>query len=232
MPTISCIIPVYNQAEYLGEALDSVLRQTMAPTEIIVVDDGSTDAIDTVLHPYRDRVRVLQQSNRGPAVARNAGIRIATGEWLSFLDGDDLWEPTKLERQLAAFAMDPGLDYCLTFVRHFWQPEIADRERELRALNHPITRDGPGYTFQTLLVRAVTFARVGALDEALRIGEDTDWIARAGAMGLRRLLMDDVLVLRRMHERNLSYGCETAEGLADRKRLIFAHIARTRRGAT
>ncbi len=232
MPTISCIIPVYNQAEYLGEALDSVLHQTVAPTEVIVVDDGSTDAIDAALRPYRDRVRVLQQANRGPAVARNAGIRIATGEWLSFLDGDDVWDPTKLERQLAVFAMDPGLDYCLTFVRHFWQPEIADRERELRVLNHPITRDGPGYVFQTLLVRAVTFARVGALDEALRIGEDTDWIARAGAMGLRRRIMDEVLVHRRMHERNLSYGCQTAEGLADRKRLLFAHIARIRRSAT
>ena len=232
MPTISCIIPVYNQAEYLGEALDSVLRQTVAPTEIIVVDDGSTDGIDVVLRPYRDQLRVLRQSNRGAAVARNAGIRIATGEWLSFIDGDDLWDPTKLERQLAAFATDPALDYCLTFTRHFWQPESADRERELRALDHPITRDGPGYTFQTLLVRAATFARVGALDEALRIGEDTDWFARAGAMGLRRRVMDDVLVNRRMHERNLSYGCLTAEGLADRKRLLFAHIERTRRGAT
>jgi glycosyltransferase involved in cell wall biosynthesis len=232
MPTISCIIPVYNQAEYLGEALDSVLRQTVAPTEVIVVDDGSTDAIDMALRPYRDQVRVLQQANRGPAVARNAGIRIATGEWLSFLDGDDVWDPTKLERQLAAFAMDPRLDYCLTFVRHFWQPESADRERELRALNHAITRDGPGFTFQTLLVRAATFARVGALDEALRIGEDTDWFARARAMGLRRRIMDAVLVHRRMHERNLSYGCETAEGLADRKRLLFAHIARTRGHAT
>ena len=232
MPTISCIIPVYNQAEYLGEALDSVLRQTVAPTEIIVVDDGSTDAIDAVLRPYRDQLRVLRQSNGGPAVARNAGIRIATSEWLSFLDGDDVWDPTKLERQLAVFAMDPGLDYCLTFVRHFWQPEVADRERELRALDHPITRDAPGFVFQTLLVRAVTFARVGALDEALRIGEDTDWIARAGAMGLRRRVMDEVLVRRRMHERNLSYGCETAEGLADRKRLLFAHIARIRRSAT
>jgi glycosyltransferase involved in cell wall biosynthesis len=230
MPAISCIVPVYNQAEYLADALDSVFGQTVAPTEVVVVDDGSTDAIDAALAPFLDRVRLIRQPNRGPASARNAGIRAATSEWLCFIDGDDLWPLAKLERQLAAFGADPGLDYCLTFTRHFWQPSVAAREVELRAQDHPITRDAPGYVFQTLLVRASTFARVGPIDETLRTGEDTDWIARAVSMGLRRRILEDVRVLRRMHERNLSYTCTSPAGLDDRKRLMFEHIARRKGG--
>jgi glycosyltransferase involved in cell wall biosynthesis len=91
-----------------------VLAQTLPPLEVIVVDDGSTDATPAVLAAYGDRIRVIRQKNSGVAVARNAGIAAARGEYLAFLDSDDVWFPQKLERQMPRFAADPslGLVHC------------------------------------------------------------------------------------------------------------------------
>ena len=91
MKTISVIIPTYNYARFLAEAIDSALGQSYAPLEIIVVDDGSTDATSEVLAAYGDRIRVLRQKNQGVAMARNAGIAAARGDYLAFLDSDDAW---------------------------------------------------------------------------------------------------------------------------------------------
>jgi len=100
--SVSVIIASYNLAEYLPAALDSAIGQTCRPTEIIVVDDGSTDDSVAVASRYGPPVRVLSQENRGAAAARNRAIDEAAGEWLAFLDADDVWHPTYLERQLAA----------------------------------------------------------------------------------------------------------------------------------
>jgi glycosyltransferase involved in cell wall biosynthesis len=112
--TISVIIPAWNRAHYLRETIDSVLAQTQPAFEIIVVDDGSTDDTPAVLATYGDRIRVLRQRNQGVATARNTGVAAARGDFLCFLDSDDLWHPRKLELQLARFASDPelGLVHC------------------------------------------------------------------------------------------------------------------------
>jgi glycosyltransferase involved in cell wall biosynthesis len=101
-PLISVVVTTYNQAPYIGPALDSVLTQTSAPGEIIVVDDGSTDETPAAIAPYRDRIAYIRQPNQGVARSRNTGIRAAHGELLAFLDGDDLWEPDKLAVQALA----------------------------------------------------------------------------------------------------------------------------------
>ncbi len=101
--SISVVIPSYNCAAYLPEALDSVLTQTRRPLEVIVVDDGSTDRTDRVVERYRDAVRYVGQRNAGEAAARNTGFELARGKWVAFLDADDVWKPEKLERQLEAF---------------------------------------------------------------------------------------------------------------------------------
>jgi glycosyltransferase involved in cell wall biosynthesis len=100
MPKVSVIIPTYNSASYIIEAVESVLNQTYKDFEVIVVDDGSTDNTHTLLEPYLDRIMYRFQENRGESIARNEGIRIAQGEYITFLDSDDWWMPSKLERQV------------------------------------------------------------------------------------------------------------------------------------
>ncbi len=104
--TVSTVIPCYNAAPFLRETLDSVLAQTVLPLEVIVVDDGSTDDSAAIAESYGPPVRVIRQKNQGESVARNRGIDEAKGEWVAFLDADDLWRPTKLEKQIALIAED------------------------------------------------------------------------------------------------------------------------------
>jgi glycosyltransferase involved in cell wall biosynthesis len=111
MKTISVVIPTYNYARYLPEAIDSVLAQTYAPLEIIVVDDGSTDDTPQVLATYGEKIRIIRQDNQGVAAARNTGVAAARGEYIALLDSDDLWLPRKLELQVARFESDPALGF-------------------------------------------------------------------------------------------------------------------------
>jgi len=114
-PLISIIIPVFNLEEYLGEALDSVLNQTYQPIEILVIDDGSSDASRQIIETYHRKfprcIRYLFQENKGAAAARNRGIELANGEWIAFLDGDDVWKPHKLERQFQELQAAPEIDF-------------------------------------------------------------------------------------------------------------------------
>ncbi len=109
MPRISVVIAAYNAAATIAETVDSVLAQTLGAFEIICVDDGSTDRTRAILSQYGDRLRVVDQRNNGPAAARNAGARLSSGEYLAFLDADDLWMPTMLERTAATLDSDPSL---------------------------------------------------------------------------------------------------------------------------
>src|SRR5262249_53680055 len=100
---ISVFIPAYNHARFLASTIDSALSQPLTPSEIIVVDDGSTDDTSSVLGTFGHEIRVLRQNNRGVAAARNRGAAMATGDYLAFLDADDVWLPQKLEMQLDRF---------------------------------------------------------------------------------------------------------------------------------
>lgn len=119
---VSVIIPSYNSASILPEAIESVLSQSVAVDEIIVVDDGSTDDTAVVCRRFGRLVRCLRQENAGASAARNTGIAASHGDWLAFLDADDLWEPTKLELQLAALEQQPEADFATTAVLA-WSPQ-------------------------------------------------------------------------------------------------------------
>jgi glycosyltransferase involved in cell wall biosynthesis len=118
---VSVVIPTYNSAPYLIEALESVLIQTYPIHEIIIVDDGSSDNTVEVLEPYSNSIIYLKQHNAGSATARNTGIERATGEWVAFLDSDDVWEPDKIEKQVAYIQQVPEL-ICI----HNWFYFIGD----------------------------------------------------------------------------------------------------------
>lgn len=113
-PLITVIIPTYNRAPLLSEAVESVLNQRFKDFELIIVDDGSTDNTERALARYRDAVILLQQKNRGVSAARNLGIKAAKGEWIAFLDSDDLWLPEKLERQVDYCQTHRGISICQT----------------------------------------------------------------------------------------------------------------------
>jgi glycosyltransferase involved in cell wall biosynthesis len=114
MPGVSVIIPTYNHAESLPQTVGSILQQTHPPLEVIIVDDGSKDHTESVCAAMPEPVRYIRQENAGVSAARNRGIAEARGEWVALADSDDLWDPGKLEVQLAALACAPGARWCAT----------------------------------------------------------------------------------------------------------------------
>ena len=118
-PRVTCVIPVFNGERYLSAAIESVLNQTTGAPEIIVVDDGSTDSTALVARQFAGHVRYLCQSNSGPASARNHGVEAAAGEFIAFLDADDLWTARKTQLQLARFAANPDLAVCMAHMQNF-----------------------------------------------------------------------------------------------------------------
>jgi len=199
---ISCIVPVFNGEKYLAEALYSILAQTYRPLEAIVADDGSTDGTAALAARYRDRILYARQDNAGAPAARNLGLSIAKGEFVAFLDADDLWDPEKLRRQMARFEARPELDLCVTHLQNFWIPELEEEKTRFRT--HRLTKILPGYVTVTLLARRSLFDRVGFFNADLKVGDDTEWFLRAVEKDAVVELLPDVLVFRRLHENNLS----------------------------
>ncbi len=202
LPLISCIVPVFNGEKYLAEAIESILKQSYRPVDTIIVDDGSTDHTATVAGRYGTQVRYLHQDNAGTATARNLGLSAAAGEFVTFLDADDLWHPEKLARQMARFEARPELDYCVTHVQNFWIPELIDEEKTFR--DHRISKPLPGYVTGTLLARRDFFNIVGPFNTAIHHADDTEWFLRANERGAAMELLADVLMYRRLHYSNLS----------------------------
>jgi glycosyltransferase involved in cell wall biosynthesis len=200
---ISCIVPVFNGERYLGETLDSILAQTHRSLEIIVVDDGSNDGTGGVVAEYGKRVRYVWQANAGETAARNRGLALAQGEFVAFLDADDLWHPEKLVRQMARFQERPELDICFTRFQNFWVPELAE-EKE-RYQQHPLSRPLSGYTICTLLCRSTAFERFGIFtDDGSRTPQNMIWFLRASELGATIEVLPEVLMYRRLHSNNRS----------------------------
>lgn len=199
---VSCIIPVFNGECYLSEAINSILQQTFSPLEVIVADDGSTDRTQEIIAAFGERVRCVAQANEGPSRARNLGIRAAIGEFIAFLDADDLWHAEKLERQMERFRVRPELDYCVTRCQNFWVSELqAEAEKYC---DHRISRPMAGYVSGTLIARRSLFDKVGKFDPNLSHGDSTEWFLRAGNEGAVGELLPEVLMYRRLHSGNRS----------------------------
>lgn len=182
---VSVIIPTYNRADLVREAIQSVLDQTYQNFEIIVVDDGSTDGTEQVLAPYKDRIIYIYQENQGGAAARNTGIKVAKGEYIAFLDSDDLWFPQKLEKQVEI--LDKNQDISVVYSNIIKIDEnnkiIGRGSKDNRFLSGYIFREvllrkAACAFLQTLLVRKICFEEIGYFDEKLKKAHDRDMILR------------------------------------------------------
>ena len=196
---VSVIIPVYNGERYLGEALESVVGQTLRPSEVIVVNDGSTDGSGAVAAGYDPLVRCLRQEHGGIGAARNRGAQAANGDYLAFLDADDLWEREKLALQLAEFRKEPRTDAVFGYVDQFISPDLSE---ELRATLVCPNQTVAGLHAGAMLIRRGSFLKVGFFVTEYQVGEFLDWYARAQAAGLKMTVLPEVLMRRRIHGGN------------------------------
>lgn len=178
-PTVSVVIPTYNRAHLIIETLESVFAQTYTDYEVIVVDDGSTDNTEEVLAPYRDRIRYIKQKNAGASVARNRGIVSAQGEYVTFLDSDDIWFPEKLEKQVRFFEQH---NHCSFLCGAFCN---TSQEPQKKISLYPSTTKmefkdfvSVGYiATSSIMIKKDVFLTSGLFDPMYQIGEDRDlWI--------------------------------------------------------
>jgi glycosyltransferase involved in cell wall biosynthesis len=220
---ISVIIPVYNGERYIAEAIESVLAQECDHIEIIAVNDGSTDGTEETIRSY-DGVRYLYQPRQGASSARNSGVECSSGDFLAFLDSDDLWTKNKLAIQTALFRADPSLDMVFGHVAQFFSPEL---EESLKGRIHMPGGSMPGYVPGAMLVRRDAFVRVGFFDARYRIGEFIDWFMRAIDLGLKSHLAPEVLVKRRIHDANT--GIRERDSRKDYLRVLKASLDRRRK---
>ncbi len=171
-PKVSTITVVRNGERYLAEAIRSILAQSLPPREIIVVDGQSEDQTATIARSFAE-VRYLRQPDRGLANARNQGIEAAQGEWIAFLDHDDLWHPDKLAIQLGFMKQHPALLYTTTWMRFV----VTEGAPPRPGFDPEAPR--PGATPSTLVARRELFAKIGGFDPAYAIGCDADWFTRS-----------------------------------------------------
>lgn len=203
MPIVSVIIPAYNAARYLAETLKSALGQTLSDIEVIVVDDGSKDNTAQVAQAF-PAVRYVHQQNAGVSAARNTGAAHARGEFLAFLDSDDLWHPDKLRQQVEAMRQHPDSVFSRTEAVSdpARQAEIQHGQREAGA-PHQLIPDFhssflvPYLTTSTVMVRRAAFEEAGGFDTRLRIAEDVDFYLRVLVRHPLVIKMTQVLVYKR-----------------------------------
>jgi glycosyltransferase involved in cell wall biosynthesis len=219
-PLVSVIIPVYNGEACLVEAIDSVLAQTYRPLELIVVDDGSVDGTADVARSYQEAAYVYQE-NQGHAAAKNRGISVANGQFLAFLDADDIWTPEKLQVQMDYLLehTDVGFVICRMKI-------LLEQGTEWpSSLNQKYYRSDPaGFLPSALVTRRCVFERIGAFDISYRHGNDSDWFFRAKDVGIAMAILPQVLLRRRIHANNLSH--ETQSMTSELLRLVRASIGR------
>jgi glycosyltransferase involved in cell wall biosynthesis len=217
------MIAARNAEPYLGEAINSVLAQTLPPEEVIVVDDGSTDGTAVVAEGYGDPVHCVRQSPSGLGAALNRGLEHAHGDFMAWVDADDLWLPEKQALQMRALTEDAQLDLVFGHVRHFHSPELTAGERSSIALPEGLRA---GISRGAMLIRREALERVGRFDTRWTLGDFLDWYARAVDAGLRSAVLPEVVLSRRLHSDNS--GIRERDSRSDYARALKVVLDRRR----
>jgi glycosyltransferase involved in cell wall biosynthesis len=205
-PTISVVIPAYNASGFLAETLRSVLAQTVPPDEVLVIDDGSKDNTLEIAESFAPQVTAIRRPNSGAATSRNYAVEQAKSEWIAFVDADDIWEPEKLERQLAVIAQHPETELCYTGRRLLlkessegeWKLgaviDVAPAEKIAMALHRNVT-----FLPSSVLIRRSTYLKFGGFDTTVRFVEDWELWLRLLHGGVKFGACREPLVQYRLH---------------------------------
>ena len=224
LPLVSVIIPVFNGEKYLLEAIESVLRQPYQPFELIVVDDGSTDNSGSIAKGLASQLRYVYQENGGLGAALNTGIELSRGCFLSFLDADDLWKENKLMHQMTVFEDKPDIDIVFGQIKEFYSPELDQNQGKMGRIPGKVMR---GFFKGCMLIKRDSFFRVGAFETRWKVGDFVDWYLKAVEKGLKSIVLDEVVTLRRIHTDNM--GIREHASQSDFVRILKASLDRRRK---
>ncbi len=218
-PTVSVIIPVYNGAQYLGRAIQSVLSQTHPAHEIIIIDDGSFDATPSIMEKFKGRIIAKRIPNSGPAVARNVGIEMSTGDYVAFLDHDDVWFKTKLEKQVDAVIRYPEIGFvCTNFTVRY--PHLRNRMvvhfsilKNSKSLNfnEPLKQNAFKLlieehfigTSSAVMIKRDVIKKVGLFNPIYRSTQDYDYWVRCSLV-TNFIVLSEILFYKKNHVMNIS----------------------------
>jgi glycosyltransferase involved in cell wall biosynthesis len=203
-PLISVILPIHNSEKYLREAIDSVFKQNYTPIELIAIDDGSTDGSSQIIKDHTGNIQYYYQTNQGPAAARNLGIQKANGEFVTFIDGDDLWPDDKLKNQMGCFEKFPETEIVQGLVKRvdILQPDgYAENNGEDQLFIHS--------NLGAMLIRRTVFDKIGLFDKTLTYHSDTDFWFRARESGIKIMVDKRVALIYRIHGQNHTSGKTT-----------------------
>jgi len=214
MPEVSVIIPSYNSAKFLTDAVGSVLSQSFQGFELLVIDDGSTDETGEVIKRYGRRVTYILQSNAGVAAARNRGIKGSRGRYVAFLDADDTWHPGKLEAQIRALRENPGYRACYTAFTvvdaNLTPVKVTRSNRQAGSIEDLLLRGNVIGSICSVLCERSLFETVGDFDRSLSQCADWDMWVRMSAF-TEFLYLDVPLVTYRQHAANMSRNAPLLE---------------------
>lgn len=201
--SVDVVIPVYNGAKYFPDCIRSIFMQTFTPTNIIIIDDGSEDNTPEVAQSWGSRVRYHRVPHGGLPYARNQGILRSTSEFIAFVDSDDIWTPEKLEVQIATTERAAQPSMIFGHVQQFISDDLTPEEAsEIKCDRTPLR----GLFSSTLLIRRSDCDRVGPFDESIQTGEFIEWCSRAIDIGIKTIVVPEVVCHRRLHRNNLGRG--------------------------
>ena len=200
-PLVSVIVAVHNGERFLRPALESLFAQDHEPFEVVFVDDGSHDGSADIAREFPD-LRYVYQENQGLAAARNAGLRLARGELVAYLDDDDLLPPHKLSRQVRYLVENPDVGCVLGRQEVMLEPGVEPPEWLTR---DAIYGDLDGIPLVSAMIRAEVLRSLGGFDESYRFAEDRDLFVRLRESGVRIEVIPEVLLYRRFHGENMNF---------------------------
>jgi glycosyltransferase involved in cell wall biosynthesis len=220
---VTVIVPVYNGEKYLKEALDTIFAQTHPLVEVVVIDDGSTDGTAEIAANFGSKVHIIRKQNGGIGAARNIGVEAATGDYIAFLDADDLWTESKLLQQLQLFRKDPALDMVFGEVAQFFSPDMDPASLEkYRSLPPQMKCQFAG----TMLIKRTSFEKVGLFSTTLQVGEYIDWYCRAQELKLKQGVLPELVLKRRIHGANTTL--QRRDSRSDYLRILHESLQRRR----